>query len=318
MLIAVYFHDIDSILDYSIDWSRWLDTGDQIISSTWAQTGGPVSQPQPPTFVSSLTTFWAGSGTVGAEVTLTNTIHTQSGVVDERSILLRLVEPATLAAPLPATPTLPMPQNVRAIQASTGVSVSWLAPPESVLAVNVYRSTNGGKSFSAVAVLPNDKTGPSYDGDARRFAMFDPTGAPEYVYRVSTSDGVSDSIPAFVLVEPAVNVVTVYGVLVDGFGEALAPRFRQVYATFAGPKTSGPLLAVAGLGVSQLSRLASFDDDGKTWKVRALAGTLLRIRIPSSDLDVTVRVPMRGSFVALDSLPVVPMGGGVRSPAATA
>jgi hypothetical protein len=36
----IFEHDPDAILDYSIDWSKWMTTGDTLSSATWSLPAG--------------------------------------------------------------------------------------------------------------------------------------------------------------------------------------------------------------------------------------------------------------------------------------
>lgn len=82
--------DPQSTLDYSIDWTDWMPTGQQIDSSSW--TISTVSGDSAPLASSSttfnasddLTTVFLTAGTAGNKYTVTNTITTDSGLTDER------------------------------------------------------------------------------------------------------------------------------------------------------------------------------------------------------------------------------------------
>lgn len=78
--------DPEAVLDYSIDWSRWL-AGDQIVTSTWTVDGlEKVSDTQTAT----KTTVWLRGGTAGESYTVTNRITTSGGRTDDRSFLVRV------------------------------------------------------------------------------------------------------------------------------------------------------------------------------------------------------------------------------------
>lgn len=65
------------VLDYSIDWFRWL-AGDAILTSTWsvAPTGPTLSLGSNTT---TTTTIWASGGTLGVLYTITCVITTAAG-----------------------------------------------------------------------------------------------------------------------------------------------------------------------------------------------------------------------------------------------
>jgi hypothetical protein len=79
--------DPDAVLDYSIDWSRWL-AGDQVATSSWTLPDGleKVSDAQ----TSTKTTVWLRGGTIGESYTVTNRITTSGGRTDDRSFLVKI------------------------------------------------------------------------------------------------------------------------------------------------------------------------------------------------------------------------------------
>ena len=79
--------DPDAKLDYGVDWSDWLATGDTIATSTWAIT------PTGPTLASesnddTSTVVWVSGCTRGVVYTLTNSIVDNDGREEDRSITL--------------------------------------------------------------------------------------------------------------------------------------------------------------------------------------------------------------------------------------
>ena len=82
--------DPESYLDYSMDWSDWMETGDVIDSSVWdIQTLTPDLSPlttDANTFnpATSLATIWIRGGSVSKNYTVTNTITTNNGLVAAR------------------------------------------------------------------------------------------------------------------------------------------------------------------------------------------------------------------------------------------
>lgn len=82
-----------ALLDYTIDWSQYLDSGDELITITW-DTGALTLDSQ----VDSSTTAVAriGGGTAGRKYTITCHITTASAQEDERSIVL-VVQPIVAA-----------------------------------------------------------------------------------------------------------------------------------------------------------------------------------------------------------------------------
>ncbi len=77
--------DPQADLDYSIDWSQWLKTGDSISASTWAVAGG-VSLHDSGIVGGNLTVVWVNGGTIGKTAIVTNHVVTANGRIDDRSI----------------------------------------------------------------------------------------------------------------------------------------------------------------------------------------------------------------------------------------
>lgn len=81
--------DPHEVLDYLVDWSDQLDTGDTISTSGWTVTpSGPTLSIQSNT-TTTATTFLAG-GTSGVDYTLENTITTAGGRTFQGHLLLRI------------------------------------------------------------------------------------------------------------------------------------------------------------------------------------------------------------------------------------
>jgi hypothetical protein len=80
--------DPQSKLDYSIDWSQWLSTEDVIVNSvftisTIANDPAPITNQG--TFTSNeIASVILSGGTIGNIYTITNTITTSNGLIDER------------------------------------------------------------------------------------------------------------------------------------------------------------------------------------------------------------------------------------------
>ena len=79
--------DPEAVLDYSIDWSRWL-AGDQIATSSWTVPSGleKVSDTQTGT----RTTIWLRGGAIGESYSVTNRITTSGGRTDDRSFQVKI------------------------------------------------------------------------------------------------------------------------------------------------------------------------------------------------------------------------------------
>jgi len=80
--------DSNEVLDYVLDWSARLDTGDAIASSTWIVPSGITKDSD--NFGGSTTTIWLSGGTDGETYTFTNRITTDDGRTMDQSVRLRL------------------------------------------------------------------------------------------------------------------------------------------------------------------------------------------------------------------------------------
>lgn len=87
-------HDPDSRLDYSLDWSEWLSSGDTLSTSTW--TVSTITGDTAPLDVESvntntqtgITTAIISGGTAGNTYTVKCAVETGSGLIDERTFRL--------------------------------------------------------------------------------------------------------------------------------------------------------------------------------------------------------------------------------------
>ena len=81
--------DPNAVLDYSIDWTRWL-AGDQIATSEWIVPSGLTKMADSKTSTSA--TAWISDGSVGQSYTVTNRITTAAGRTEDRSFTIRVEE----------------------------------------------------------------------------------------------------------------------------------------------------------------------------------------------------------------------------------
>ena len=86
--MTTFTKDPDAVLDYSIEWSKWL-AGDQIQTSTWT-AGDPDLQAANETDTVTSTTVWLSGGTEGQSYTVTNHITRVGGRTDERSFTIQV------------------------------------------------------------------------------------------------------------------------------------------------------------------------------------------------------------------------------------
>lgn len=76
--------DPDAVLDYAIDWSDWLQSGETISTSAWTvQTGLTAGSTGNNGTIASI---WLSGGTAGTTYTATNRITTNQGRTDDRTL----------------------------------------------------------------------------------------------------------------------------------------------------------------------------------------------------------------------------------------
>ena len=91
MTVATYEKDPDATLDYSIQWSSWLTSGDTIADAEWVIPAG-LTEAAASSVTSTTATCWLSGGTVGERYVVTCRVTTAGGRIDDRSILIRCVE----------------------------------------------------------------------------------------------------------------------------------------------------------------------------------------------------------------------------------
>lgn len=82
--------DPDAVLDYKIDWSDWMSTGDAIDTSTWTVPAGIAKDSDLST--DDTTTIWLSGGTTGETYSLINHIVTDDGREDDRTVKITVKE----------------------------------------------------------------------------------------------------------------------------------------------------------------------------------------------------------------------------------
>lgn len=83
-----FVHDPDAVLDYTIDWSDWLD-GDTISTSVWAVASGTVTLATP-VINGDLTQVWVSAATIDTVAAIRNRITTAAGRTDDRTLTLAI------------------------------------------------------------------------------------------------------------------------------------------------------------------------------------------------------------------------------------
>lgn len=78
--------DPNAVLDYTVDWSSWLQEGEAIQSSSWVVDAGITDSN--PTNTGIAATIWLSGGIVNKVYRVTNRITTSAARVDDRSLLI--------------------------------------------------------------------------------------------------------------------------------------------------------------------------------------------------------------------------------------
>lgn len=82
--------DPDAVLDYQIDWSSWLATGETISSSDWVVQTGITENSASNTTTTA--TIWLSGGAAGVTYTVTNRIVTTASRTNDRSLYITVRE----------------------------------------------------------------------------------------------------------------------------------------------------------------------------------------------------------------------------------
>ena len=86
--MTIFVKDPGAVLDYSIEWSKWL-ADDQIQTSTWSVSDAAVGAANHST-TATRTSVWLSGGVAGQVCTVTNRITTSGGRTDQRSFVLQV------------------------------------------------------------------------------------------------------------------------------------------------------------------------------------------------------------------------------------
>ena len=81
--------DPDAVLDYAIDWEKWLN-GDTIATSEWTVPAGIVAGARSNT--DTTTTIWLAGGTVGETYAIENRITTLGGRIQDQPFKITIRE----------------------------------------------------------------------------------------------------------------------------------------------------------------------------------------------------------------------------------
>lgn len=88
--MKVFVKDPDSTLDYAFNWSAWLSATDKIIASSFSVDAGITNEPGGESFSDTTTRLYLSGGTAGENYRVINTITTEEGRIDERTIEIRV------------------------------------------------------------------------------------------------------------------------------------------------------------------------------------------------------------------------------------
>ena len=81
------YKDPDAIVDYGVDWIRWLND-DTIVTSVWLPSVPSGITEDHSTNTPSAATIWLASGTIGISYRLTNRIVTALGRTRDQTIVV--------------------------------------------------------------------------------------------------------------------------------------------------------------------------------------------------------------------------------------
>ena len=86
--MTTFLKDQDAVLDYSVDWSKWL-AGDQIQTSSWS-VSDPAIEAADDSNTTTRAIVWLAGGVAGQSYSVTNRITTSGGRTDERSLVIQV------------------------------------------------------------------------------------------------------------------------------------------------------------------------------------------------------------------------------------
>lgn len=84
-----YTKDPHAVLDYVLDWTKWL-SGDTIATSEWTVPAGLTLNSHSNT--TKRTTAWISGGSASQSYTVTNRITTAGGRTEDRSFIISVAE----------------------------------------------------------------------------------------------------------------------------------------------------------------------------------------------------------------------------------
>jgi hypothetical protein len=83
--------DPDAKLNYTLNWSKWLDTGDTISSVSWISENNAITVHSSTNTTTAATVILSG-GKISKKYRITCRITTANGLIDDRSFWLQIRE----------------------------------------------------------------------------------------------------------------------------------------------------------------------------------------------------------------------------------
>ena len=83
---TTFLKDPDATLDYTVDWSDWLDPNDTISASAWSVPSGLTQVSA--SYTTTSATIWLSGGTAGSRYAVVNRISTAAGRTEDRSFVV--------------------------------------------------------------------------------------------------------------------------------------------------------------------------------------------------------------------------------------
>jgi hypothetical protein len=80
--------DPNARLDFAVDWSAWLPSGDSITSSLWLAPEDLATDT--PSINGATTIVWISGGVAGRTYQVTNRVTTAAGRVDDRTLRITI------------------------------------------------------------------------------------------------------------------------------------------------------------------------------------------------------------------------------------
>lgn len=88
MIIGAFVKDPNSTIDFAVDWVEWLNTGDNVSSSSWEVPAGLTVSSSSVT--NNVTRAFLTGGIAGVDYLVTNRVTTQGARIEDRSILVQV------------------------------------------------------------------------------------------------------------------------------------------------------------------------------------------------------------------------------------